>query len=286
MILGERKAAQNEMVTLSDDEDTCTSPQITPPSETLQLTITSQSPSPLHFTPGTRHNTGPHTITSRSLSLPHFTPGGNHNTGTHTITSHSPTHFTPGASHNTGTRTNTSCSLSLPQFTPGGNRNTDTHTIASHSPPHFTPGTHTNAAQSHVSHHMTPATNSPMQNTLLTPPQSLHIDPHKPSLTPLSRPTKHYPKSFTQQLMDNDFDILPLGDQPAPRKLVNSEVGRNWESFSAHFTQEFEWLKGEVDALRSEVKSLRKIVKEMKVRNTLKGLGLGKFKGISSYESS
>lgn len=68
--------------------------------------------------------------------------------------------------------------------------------------------------------------------------------------------------------MENDFDdILPLGDQLAPRKLANSEVGRNWESFSAHFTQEFEWLQGEVDSLRSEVKGLRKIIKEMKVNN-------------------
>ena len=92
--------------------------------------------------------------------------------------------------------------------------------------------------------------------------------------------------------MENDFVILPLGDQPAPRKLAKSEVVCNWESFSAYFTQEFEWLKSEVDGLRSEVKSLRKIVKEMKVRNTLKGQGQGKLKGvsqeqgISSYESS
>lgn len=66
--------------------------------------------------------------------------------------------------------------------------------------------------------------------------------------------------------MEDDIDILPLGDQSTKRKLANSEVGRNWESFSVHFTQEFEWLKGEVDGLRSEVKSLRKLVKEMKVR--------------------
>ncbi|XP_068683689.1 uncharacterized protein [Montipora foliosa] len=205
MILGERKTAQNEMITLSDDEDTCTSPHITPPSETHKHTITSQSPSPLHFTPGGNHNTVPDTITS-------------------------------------------------------------------HSPPHFTPGTHTIASQSDASHHMTPATNYPMQHTLPTPTQSLQIDPHEPSLTPLSRPTKHYPKSFTQQLMEEDIDILPLRDQSAKRKLANSEVGRNWESFSAHFTQEFEWLKGEVDGLRSEVKSLRKIIKEMKA-NASSGQG-------------
>lgn len=292
MILGERKTAQNEMITLSDDEDTCISPPITPTSDTHKPTITSQSPSPLHFTPGgnyntgtstitshsppdftpgTSHNTGTHTITSRSLSLPHFTPGGNHNTGTHTITSCSPPHFTPGASHNSGTQTITSRSLSLPHFTPGANHNTDPHTITSHSPPHFTPGTHTVASQSHASHHMTPVTNYPMQHTLPTPTQSLHIDPHEPSLTPLSRPTKH-PKSFTQQLMEDDIDILPLGDQSTKRKLANSEVGRNWESFSVHFTQEFEWLKGEVDGLRSEVKSLRKLVKEMKT-NVSSGQG-------------
>lgn len=67
--------------------------------------------------------------------------------------------------------------------------------------------------------------------------------------------------------MEDDIDILPLGDQSAKRKLANSEVGRNWKSFSVHFTQEFEWPKREVDGLRSEVKSLRKLVKEMKVRN-------------------
>ncbi|XP_068742122.1 uncharacterized protein [Montipora capricornis] len=54
--------------------------------------------------------------------------------------------------------------------------------------------------------------------------------------------------------MEEDIDILPLGDQSAKRKLANSEVSRNWESFSAHFTQEFEWLKEEVDGLRSKCK--------------------------------
>ena len=160
MILGERKTAQNEMITLSDDEDTCISPHITPTSDTHKHTITSQSPSPLHFTPG-------------------------------------------------------------------GNPNTDPHTITSHSPPHFTPGTHIIASQSHASHHMTPATNYPMQHTLPTPTQSFHIDPHEPSFTPLSCPIKHYPRSFTQQLMEIDFDILLSGDQSAPRKLSNSEVGSN-----------------------------------------------------------
>ena len=80
--------------------------------------------------------------------------------------------------------------------------------------------------------------------------------------------------------MEDDIDILPLGDQSAKRKLANSEVGCNWESFSTHFTQEFEWLKGEMDGLRSEVKRLRKIVKEIKVRN-IKRLGFGKCKGVS-----
>ena len=58
-----------------------------------------------------------------------------------------------------------------------------------------------------------------MQHTLPTPTQSLQIDPHEPSLTPLSRPTKHYPKSFTQQLMEEDIDILPWGTNQLKENL-------------------------------------------------------------------
>ena len=108
-----------------------------------------------------------------------------------------------------------------------------------------------------------------MQNTFTPPPQSFHVDPYKDSLTPLSRPMSHGPaKTFTQELLDNDFDDfddLSLGHPSAANH--HNEVGRNWESFSAHFTQEFEWLKGEVDSLRNDVKSLRRTVRELKVRN-------------------
>ena len=75
-------------------------------------------------------------------------------------------------------------------------------------------------------------------------------------------------KTFTQKLLDNDFDDfddLSLGHPSAANH--HNEVGRNWESFSAHFTKEFEWLKGEVDSLRNDVKSLRRTVRELKVRN-------------------
>lgn len=47
-------------------------------------------------------------------------------------------------------------------------------------------------------------------------------------------------------------------------------MGSEWNSFATHFTQEFEWLKGEVDALKSEVKNLKRTIKELKVSLTLK----------------
>ena len=189
---------------------------------------------PLHApaTKNTVHTSG----TAKKQSPPHFTPVTNHTIGTHTITSnmHTPPHITP-ANHTTGTRTITSHTRKPLPITPSAIHNTYTN----------------------------------MQNTFTPPPQSFHVDPYKDSLTPLSRPMSHGPaKTFTQELLDNDFDDfddLSLGHPSAANH--HNEVGRNWESFSAHFTQEFEWLKGEVDSLRNDVKSLRRTVRELKVRN-------------------
>lgn len=44
----------------------------------------------------------------------------------------------------------------------------------------------------------------------------------------------------------------------------------NWDSFSSHFTEKFEWLKGGVEGLKSDVRSHKRCIKEMKelkVRN-------------------
>jgi len=76
--------------------------------------------------------------------------------------------------------------------------------------------------------------------SLHTPPSS-HSTPH----------VKRY-KSFTEDLLDED----------------SCEVGSEWNSFATHFTQEFEWLKGEVDALKSEVKNLKRTIKELKANST------------------
>ena len=70
--------------------------------------------------------------------------------------------------------------------------------------------------------------------------------------------------SFTEllNLVDDECENVPLVDSPAPPKTIGNS---NWESFASHFTQEFEWLKAEVDGLRNEVKNLRRTVRELKV---------------------
>ena len=72
-------------------------------------------------------------------------------------------------------------------------------------------------------------------------------------------------KSFTKllQLADNHCENVPMTDSlpPNTRNIGNS----NWESLTSHFTQEFEWLKAEVEGLRNEVKSLRRIVRDQRV---------------------
>ena len=74
------------------------------------------------------------------------------------------------------------------------------------------------------------------------------------------------PKSFTKllQLADDDCENVPLTNSPS-RPNTGAIGNSNWESFTSHFTQEFEWLKAEVDGLRNKVKSLRRTVRELKV---------------------
>lgn len=70
--------------------------------------------------------------------------------------------------------------------------------------------------------------------------------------TPLSH---HIPQSFTE--------LLALDEE--------NEAGQqsNWESFSSHFTQEFEMMKAEMEGLRGELKNLKKVVKDLKVKTTI-----------------
>lgn len=67
--------------------------------------------------------------------------------------------------------------------------------------------------------------------------------------------------SFTS-LLEEDLDLEDLNRTPSP----SSEVRSEWDSFTLHFTQQFEELKAEVEGLRAEVKHLKKTVRELKVR--------------------
>lgn len=99
-----------------------------------------------------------------------------------------------------------------------------------------------------------------MENTLVTPPH-LHVAPKitnteymDPPSTPLSHippvPLKYQRRSFTQDLFGND----EFGESNFRLPSNCPGTGSEWESFTSHFTEEFEMLKGELDNLRSEVK--------------------------------
>ena len=80
--------------------------------------------------------------------------------------------------------------------------------------------------------------------------------------TPLSHTDMPHHRSFTQHLFDDKEPFL-TDCSPKPKQFGNGE--KEWESFSSNFTNEFEWLKGEVEGLKSEVKNLKKTIKELKV---------------------
>ncbi|KAJ7375118.1 hypothetical protein OS493_001856 [Desmophyllum pertusum] len=184
-----------------------------------------------------------HTITPSTPTLPH-TPAINQPPHAHTISSHTATPpHTPAANHTA--QAYTPCIPSTP---------TTPATITNHitrRPTNFTPHTPT-----------TPRT-----------PFSIHSTLINPASTPLSHHMHtSLPTSFTQDLLGEDIDNFIPGPRlpcpPSSRSPANSGVGGEWESFTAHFTQEFEWLKAEVDGLRSEIKSLKKTVKELKANPT------------------
>ena len=78
--------------------------------------------------------------------------------------------------------------------------------------------------------------------------------------TPLSCFDLSHYGSFTQELFD---DEEPFDCSPKPRRFGNGQ--KKQESFSSHFTDKFEWPKGEVEGLESEERNLKKTIKELKV---------------------
>lgn len=49
-------------------------------------------------------------------------------------------------------------------------------------------------------------------------------------------------------------------------EMPNHNMSNEWQSFSAHFTQQFEQLKTEVDGLQAELKVVKNAVGELNVR--------------------
>ena len=217
---------------------------ITSQSQTMHLVnqssstnIISRSYSPTQTTPLLKHSSRTHSITSHTHSPTQTTPLLNHSSHRQTITLHtySPTHNTPLLNHSSRTQTITSHTYSPTQNALAFNHSTDRHTNTSHK---RTPLTDHNSRKT-------------LQNAPITPRQVLDLDTYQ---TPLSH---HMSPSFTEllNLVNDECENVPLVDSPAPPKTIGNS---NWESFASHFTQEFEWLKAEVDGLRNEVKNLRR----------------------------
>lgn len=116
-------------------------------------------------------------------------------------------------------------------------------------------------------HGITPLNKQPttaIQSTYNTPPPF-----NMPSLpqthytnTSLSHHRQMNNTSFTS-LLEGDLDLDDIESTPSSR---SSEVRSEWDSFTSHFTQQFEELRAEVEGLRAEVKHLKKTVRELKVR--------------------
>ena len=194
--------------------------------------------------------------TSHAYSPTQTTPLLNHIPRTNT-TSHAylPTQTTPLLNHSPRTNT-TSHAYSPTQTTPLVNHSSHTNTITSHTyPPTHNTSAFNRSTSKHTntSHKRTPLTDynsqTTLRNSFITPPQVLNLDTYPTPLSCEMSPVK----SFTKLLADDDCENVPLTHSPS------------LESFTSHFTQEFEWLKAEVDGLRNEVKSLRRTVRELKV---------------------
>lgn len=218
-------------------------------------------------TPLVDHSSRTKTIMSHAYSPTQTTPLLNRSSRTNTITSHtySPTQTTPLGNHST--QKNTTSHVYLPpQTTSLLNRSSHTHTITSHtySPAQTTTAfNHSTGKHTNTSHKRTPLTDhnsqTTFQNPFITSPQVLDLDTCQTPLSWHMSPAKSFTKLL--QLADDDCEHDPLTDSPSPPNT--GDFGdSNWESFSSHFTQEFESLKAEVDGLRNEVKSLRRTVRE------------------------
>lgn len=99
----------------------------------------------------------------------------------------------------------------------------------------------------------------PLHNSTRTPLQTLNRNTtHDTTFTPPNNQPQRKTTNYMSLLEDEHCTYeFPALNVPSP--------ARDWESFAAHFTSEFESLKAEVEMLRSEVRQLKKAHKEAKV---------------------
>ena len=145
---------------------------------------------------------------------------------------------------------------------------THTHAInpRTYTPSQTLPSTYkSTATPTAYCHGITPLNTqptTPIQSTFNTPPPfnmpPLSQTPY--TNTPLSHHHQMNSTSFTS-LLEEDLNIEDLDTTTS-----STEERREWDSFTSHFTQQFEELKADVEGLRAEVKHLKKTVRELKVK--------------------
>ena len=104
---------------------------------------------------------------------------------------------------------------------------------------------------------------TPSQAGPSTSPIPRHFETPQFHKTP--RPQQFCSSSFRSLLESEDnLEFEELNSRPV-WEMPNHNVSNEWQSFTAHFTQQFELLKAEMDGLRAELKALKKTVRELKV---------------------
>ena len=135
------------------------------------------------------------------------------------------------------------------------------------SPSMYNPSSVTPTANHHTITPLQALPTSPIQQTFRKPPHfPVTPQPQRGYInTPLSHGHQIHSTSFTSLLEEDDFEEFEELCSAPDLQHIPTKKCSEWESFTSHFTEQFEKLKAEVEGLRAELKSVKRTVRELKV---------------------
>ena len=193
--------------------------------------------------------------------------------------SHTPPHLTIAQSHHHNpqhkdllphTLSTPTVMLSRHQSPPSTAHSTPTNpytiTPPRSSPSMYNPSSVTPSANYHTITPLQALPTSPIQQTFRKPPHfPVTPQPQRGYINaPLSHGHQIHSTIFTSLLEEDDLEFEELCSAPDLQHIRTKKCSE-WESFTSHFTEQFEKLKAEVDGLRAELKSVKRTVRELKV---------------------